>query len=153
MLFLLPGPGEGQETGAMPPVVGAGELFHSDPASGLALGGFDPVTYFLADGPRAGRPEFELLWAGVGWRFSSEANRAAFENNPDAFAPRFGGYDAEAVSRGRIVDAKPHLYIVQRSRLYLFRNDANRARFLSDEASATRAERHWTTLKQGLARP
>jgi hypothetical protein len=138
---------------ALPPVLGATELFHSDPASGLALRGYDPVSYFLPEGPRPGKPEHEFVWSGVAWRFASEANRAAFEANPPAFAPRFGGYDAEAVSRGRIVDTDPALFVVRDDRLYLFRSDANRARFLADPAIAERGEEAWARQKSRLVKP
>jgi hypothetical protein len=141
-----------QATGRPEPV-GAAEVFQQDPASGMALGGFDPVSYFLPEGPKPGRPELELIWGGVAWRFASEANRAAFEAAPTAYAPRVGGYDAQAASLGRIVDASPALYVISRSRLYLFRNDANRARFLSDEARALESETMWQQLRRGLVRP
>jgi YHS domain-containing protein len=136
-----------------PDSVGAAELYQQDPASGTALGGFDPVSYFLPDGPKPGRPDFELIWGGVAWRFASEANRAAFEATPTAYAPRVGGYDAQVASVGRIVDANPALYVISRNRLYLFRNDANRARFLSDEARALESEAGWQQLRRGLVKP
>src|ERR687897_3752699 len=68
--------------------------------SGVALDGFDPVSYFLGNGPKPGLPEHELVWGGVAWRFASAANREAFRRDPDAYAPRFGGYDAEAGGAG-----------------------------------------------------
>lgn len=143
----------GQALPPLPPVIGATEFFQSDPASGVALGGYDPVSYFLPEGPRPGKADHEFLWGGVAWRFSSEANRAAFEAAPRAFSPRFGGYDAEAVSRGRIVDARPELFVVKDGRLYLFRNDANRARFLADPAVAGRGEEAWSLLRDRFAQP
>jgi hypothetical protein len=149
-------PGEGApaaSTAALPPVIGATEFYHSDEASGLAVGGLDPVTYFLPEGPKPGRADLEFLWSGVAWRFASAANRAAFEASPTSYAPRMGGYDAEAISRGRIVDANPRLYLVRDDRLYLFRNDASRARFLADEALAARSEASWQALAKGLVQP
>jgi len=135
------------------PLVGATELFHKDDATGLVLSGFDPVTYFLPEGPQAGAARHELIWNGVAWRFASAANRAAFEANPNVYAPRLGGYDAEAMARGRIVDADPMLYAVRDRRLYVFRSDANRARFMADPAIAQRAEDRWSELKGTLVQP
>lgn len=133
--------------------VGASEIFQQDAASGLTLGGFDPVSYFLPEGPQAGRSDLEFVWGGVAWRFAREANRAAFESAPAAYAPRIGGYDAQAASGGRVVDASPFIFVIVRNRLYLFRNDANRARFLSDESRALESERQWAELRQGLVKP
>jgi YHS domain-containing protein len=149
----LAGPAVRAQAIVPPESVGAAEVYQQDPASGITLGGFDPVSYFLPEGPKPGRPDFELIWGGVAWRFASEANRAAFEAAPTAYAPRVGGYDAQVASVGRIVDANPALYVISRNRLYLFRNDANRARFLSDEARALESEARWRQLRRGLVKP
>jgi hypothetical protein len=147
----LAGPAaSGREVSLLPPVVGASEVFESDVASGLALSGYDPVTYYLPQGPKPGRADFEILWGGVAWRFASEANQVAFAANPAAFAPRIGGYDAEAASRGRVVEARTDLYLVRGERLYLFRSDATRARFLADETIARKSEERWLALKDTL---
>jgi hypothetical protein len=151
--LLFAAPVRGQDTSGWPPVIGATEVFQRDEQSGLALGGLDTVSYFLPEGPQPGRPEFEVVWSGVAWRFASAANRAAFEANPAAFAPRIGGYDAEAIARGRVVDASPNLYLVRDGRLYLFRNDANRARFLADQTLAAQGEERWEAMKKGLVQP
>ena len=132
------------------PLVGATEIYDFDETSGLALAGFDPVTYFLPEGPKPGRPELELVWSGVAWRFASQANRAAFAADPTAFAPRIGGYDAQAASLGRVVDGDPGLYLIRDGRLYLFRSDATRARFLADGSIAAKSEERWALLKTGL---
>ena len=128
-------------------------MYQQDKGSGLALGGADPVSYFLPEGPRPGRPDLELVWSGVAWRFASQANRAAFESDPVSYAPRIGGYDALAASLGRIVDADPAIFFIGRQRLYLFRNEASRARFQADEGVAARSEERWSGLKGGLVRP
>jgi hypothetical protein len=133
--------------------IGASEIFQQDVASGLALAGFDPVSYFLPEGPQAGRSDLEFVWGGVAWRFAREANRAAFEAAPTAYAPRIGGYDAQAACGGRVVDASPFIFVIVRNRLYLFRDDANRARFLSDESRALESERQWAELRKGLVKP
>ena len=139
--------------GSEGPLVGLTEIFHRDEATGFVLAGFDPVTYLLPLGPQPGRSDIETIWSGVAWRFVSEANRAAFEANPAVYAPRLGAYDAEAISRGRIVDANPLLYLVHEGRLYIFRNDASRARFLADPTIAATSEGRWNTLKGELVQP
>ncbi len=150
LAVVLPAGAWAQELAGFPPLVGASEAFSSDPTSGLALGGYDPVTFFLPEGPRPGRSAFEIVWRGAAWRFASAANRAAFAADPSSFAPRIGGYDAAAASRGRIVEADPLLYAVRDGCLYLFRNDANRAQFLADEALAAKSEEEWVRLEMQL---
>jgi YHS domain-containing protein len=111
------------------------------------------VTYYLPEGPQPGRAGLETLWGGVAWRFSSEANLAAFKANPTEYAPRIGGYDAHAASLGRVVDSRPDIYLIREDRLYLFRTDAGRARFQADPSLASRSEETWLTLRAGLVRP
>jgi hypothetical protein len=135
---------------SLPPVIGATELFVADGLSGVALDGFDPVSYFVGEGPKPGLPEHELVWGGVAWRFASAANREAFRRDPDAYAPRFGGYDAEAVARGLTVRANPWLSVVRADGLYLFRNDHDRARFVADPGIAAKAAERWASLKSSL---
>ena len=137
----------------LPPGVGLAQLFAPDARSGVALYGFDPVTYFLIEGPRPGQPEHEIIWSGLAWRFSSAANREAFARDPEAYAPRLGGYDATAAAGGLVVEANPLLFAVRAEGLYLFRSDHARARFMADESIAQRAEQRWSDLKKELIEP
>ena len=138
---------------AMPPAVGLTEVFAVDDLTGVALSGFDPVSYFLGDGPKAGLPEHEVVWSGVAWRFASAANREAFLRDPEPYAPRFGGYDATSVAQGLTVRANPWLSVVRADGLYLFRTDHGRARFVADPGLAAKAEERWASLKPVLVQP
>lgn len=138
---------------SLPPVVGVSELFALDDVSGVALYGFDPVSYFLDATPKPGLPEHETIWSGVAWRFASAANREAFMRDPETYAPRFGGYDAAAIAQGLTVRANPWLSVVRDDGLYLFRSDHGRARFVADESLAEKAEERWASLKPALVQP
>ncbi|MGU3663964.1 YHS domain-containing (seleno)protein [Methylobacterium sp. A49B] len=113
----------------------------------LTLNGFDPVSYFLEGGPAAGSARFELSWGGQVWRFANGANREAFRDDPRAYAPRLGGYDAAGILDGRLVDADPLVFAVIGARLYLFRDAGRRARFLADPGLAEQAEAAWPGLR------
>jgi hypothetical protein len=138
---------------AMPSAVGLTEVFAVDELTGVALSGFDPVSYFLGEGPKAGLPEHEVIWSGVAWRFASAANREAFLRDPETYAPRFGGYDATSVAQGLTVRANPWLSVVRSDGLYLFRTDHGRARFVADPGLAAKAEERWASLKPVLVQP
>jgi hypothetical protein len=134
----------------LPLVLGVNELQVSNDYSGLALDGFDPVSYFLFKAPKAGDGTFEVIWNNAPWRFSSAANRAAFIDQPELYAPRFGGYDAEMIAQGFMVRADPLFFIIQGGRLYLFRTDANRTLFLNNKQRAAAAESRWKALSASL---
>lgn len=119
----------------------------------LALNGYDPVSYFLPDGPQPGSARFEAEWGGRVWRFAMDADRTAFRRDPDVYAPRLGGYDAAAILDRRLADADPAVFAILDGRLYLFRDAERRARFVADPALARKAEAIWPTLGRLLEDP
>lgn len=126
---------------------GLTERVVADPASGIALFGYDPVAYFTEGRPVQGLRAFEAEWNGSAWRFASEANRAAFLSAPEVYAPRFGGYDPFAVARGRAAAGHPLVFAVRDDRLYLFRSPAARDAF----DDPTPAEAEWPEVERDLA--
>jgi hypothetical protein len=121
-----------------------------DRNSGLAIGGFDAVAYFVDGAPVLGRSAFELSFAGVVWRFYNAGNRAAFKTDPDIYMPRFGGYDPVAVARGVGVAGNPYYWLISAGRLYLFYSADARTAFAADAALATIAERRWPSVQLTL---
>jgi hypothetical protein len=122
-----------------------------DPQSGLALYGFDPVSYFTEGQPALGAADFEVRVAGVSWRFRNEGNRAAFATNPEIYTPRFGGYDPLGVARGVATPGHPQLWVRRHDRIYLFHKAETRAAFAADPAGAVAAaEGRWPQVMQDL---
>jgi YHS domain-containing protein len=119
--------------------------------TGLAISGFDPVTYFTEDKALFGRPEFELNLDGTVWRFSNEGNRGAFADHPEVYAPRFAGYDPVAIGQGRSVPGHPLFWVVVGERLYFFFSEQTRGAFLADPGRIIdTAERKWLDLAHAL---
>lgn len=145
-------PAGAENAGLLPPAIGTTELYVSDPLSGLALRGFDPVSYLVGAQPRPGLQRFEIVWAGLAWRFASAANLEAFRRDPEAFAPRIGGYDAETAAAGRLTAGDPFVFAVRDGRVYLFRTGKARGRFAADPGAPARAESAWARLRAALVR-
>jgi hypothetical protein len=141
---------QAEQPNLLPLPLGVTEAFTSESRSGVALDGFDPITYRLGGVPREGSRDFEYVWRGVVWRFVSAANRAAFVRDPDVYAPRIGGYDAERIASNVLVSADPEIFVLRADGLYLFRSNEHRRRFLADEALAHRAESAWARTRPGL---
>lgn len=128
------------------------ERIVSDPRSGLAIGGFDPVAYFTDEKPLLGRDDYELSFGGVVWRFRNEGNRAAFLARPDAFMPRFGGYDPVSVTRGTSAPGHGEFWALVDDRLYLFFSEEARDGFTGNPGPAIEAaERAWPGVLRKLA--
>lgn len=87
---------------------------------GLALEGYDPVSYFQAEGPAKGDPELSLEVEGVRYLFLTEENRRAFAAEPAKYRPAFGGWCAWAMLDGDKVEVDPLSYRIFDGKLLLF---------------------------------
>ncbi len=100
-----------------------GTAFAADPINksftGLALKGYDPVAYFTESKPVKGSKDFSFKWMDAVWRFASEGNLAQFKQEPEKYAPQYGGYCAWAVSQGYTADIDPQAWKIIDERLYL----------------------------------
>jgi len=116
-------------------------------AAGLALHGYDAVAYFQAHEAVKGDERFTFNWNGATWRFSSAANRDRFAQNPDAYAPQFGGYCSWAVSRNYTADVDPHAFDIVAGKLYLNYSIAVQLRWKVDRAAnIDKAAQNWPKL-------
>jgi hypothetical protein len=137
--------------GRIPVDAGTTERIATDPLTGLALNGFDPVAYFTDRSPRQGEGMYEHSYGGVVWRFVNEGNRAAFARDPEVYMPRFGGYDPIALARGIALPGHPLIWLISGDRLYLFNKPDARQRFAADvEQSVMLAEQHWPEVERTL---
>jgi hypothetical protein len=124
----------------------------ADRYTGLAIGGFDPVSYFTDAQPFAGQPGFEAAGEGAVWRFRNEGNRAFFVAHPEIYGPQFGGYDPTDVARGVAYAGNPRFWLVAGQRLYLFGRAESRDAFAADPARFVReARQRWPGVKETLA--
>lgn len=116
---------------------------------GIAIGGYDAVSYFSDGGPVVGSPSFEHRWNGAIWRFASAEARDRFAANPDAFAPQFGGYCAWAVSQNYIAPGDPEVWRIVDGRLYLNFNERAKELWEADLAGAIgRGKANWPGVLQ-----
>ncbi len=88
----------------------------------VALGGYDPVSYFAEGGgePRPGDPSLTAEHEGRRYRFASAANRERFVADPARYEPAYGGWCAYAVAHGYKFEVDPESYMIEDGRLLLF---------------------------------
>ena len=130
--------------------LGAGGQRVNRSRSGLGIGGYDPVAYFVESKPVKGRAEFESTWEGTKYLFTTAANRDRFAQNPAAYLPQYGGFCAYAVSRGYTADIDPEAWAVVDGRLFL--NYSKRVRRLWQEdipGNIKKADANWPALARG----
>ncbi|WP_109468264.1 YHS domain-containing (seleno)protein [Albibacillus kandeliae] len=112
--------------------------------NGQAIGGYDAVAYFTEGKAEKGLPQHKVMWHGATWYFASQKNREAFEANPRAYAPRYGGYCAYGMSLGRTVSGDPTAWSIHEGRLFLVHTAEIRDRWRQDIGTyVARANAHW----------
>jgi YHS domain-containing protein len=93
--------------------------FFSFEHSGVAIRGADTVAYFTAGKYIAGKDEFTTEWQGATWKFSSQANLDLFKQDPESYAPQYGGYCAYGVAQNYLVKIEPENWSIVDNKLYL----------------------------------
>ena len=134
-------------TAALPLVV-SGPAFASEPEilsyDGAAIGGYDPVAYFKQSEPVKGDPAHTTTWKGAEWRFASADNKAAFEADPEAYAPKYGGYCAYAASKGYVAPTEADAWSIHDGKLYLNYNKRVRGIWGKDiPGNIAKADANW----------
>jgi YHS domain-containing protein len=74
---------------------------------GVAIKGYDPVAYFTQGKAVKGKEKFELKWRGARWRFANADHRKDFRQQPEKYAPQYGGFCAWAMARGQVAPISP----------------------------------------------
>lgn len=132
---------------ALAVVAGSTSEVNTD-AQGLAMHGYDPVAYFTDGAPTLGVPQFSANYEGARYQFANEADMKAFQANPAAYTPQFGGFCAMGASFGEKVDGDPKAWKIVNGKLYLNYNPAVARRWREDvPGNIQRADEKWPTIK------
>ena len=132
----------------------SGQVLALDPVYsnlfGKAIKGYDPVAYFTEGKPVKGDGDYSLKWNGATWNFSSAENLRAFTDNPEQYAPQYGGYCAWAVSQGYTAKIDPDAWTVHDGKLYLNYSTGVRSQWLQDvPGNVAKGDKNWPGLLAG----
>jgi len=135
----------------------AGGIVNTGYFGGVAIKGYDTVSYFTESKAVKGTPEYKHSFLGETWHFSTAEHRDLFAGNPVAYAPQYGGFCAGEVlyadvSTGVTTNIDPEAWRIIDGKLYLF-YDKGYAQFFEDEAVELidKADARWPTVRQRLA--
>ena len=98
----------------------------------LLLGGADVVAYFTEGAYRPGRAEFSSQHEGVTLRFASAEHKDLFDQAPDKYLPRFGGYCANGIAYGIPWGGDADSWRIIDGKLYIFGGQGSKAAFELD---------------------
>lgn len=130
-----------------PLALAAGPELNLDSA-GVAMRGYDPVTYFSTGRPMSGLPAYTATHDGARYNFASAANRDAFVADPAKFLPQYGGYCAYATALGKKADADPTVWRIKDGKLYLNYNRSVGATWERDmDGFISKADAAWPEIK------
>ncbi len=94
-----------------------------------ALNGQDVVSFRAETGPVKGSDNFVAEWDNTHWKFATAESRDAFLENPEYYAPQFGGYCPVALSKGEVkIGSAKHFNVVD-DKLYLNYNEETSGQF------------------------
>ena len=113
----------------------------------IAIGGYDPVAFFVVGKPQEGSEEHSFVYAGAVWRFASAENLSRFRSDPARYAPQFGGYCAWAVSQHYLAPGDPKYWKIVDGQLYLNANARAKELWEADQAEAIkRGHENWPAV-------
>lgn len=133
-------------------LVGAAALLAVEPVNqsffgGVAIEGYDPVAYFTDGRAVEGKKGFETEWNGATWRFASAEHRDLFAEDPEKYAPQYGGYCAWAVSQGSTAGIDPEAWKIHDGKLYLNYDKSVQEKWLADmEDLIAKGDANWPKL-------
>lgn len=126
----------------------AGDAINAKPG-GIAVKGYDVVAYFTKGRAVEGSPAHEHEWRGVRWHFVNAEHRAAFAADPAQYAPRYGGFCAGGMARGRRAPIDPHAFVIHDGKLYLHFNHGSADEMTANpDAMVEKADANWARLGQ-----
>ena len=121
---------------------------------GIAIGGWDTVAYFTENRAVTGSSEFSHEWQEATWLFSSAEHRDLFAADPEAYAPRFGGWCAYALTQGEYAaEVDPEsAWTVHEDQLFLNWDEDIRKKWTRDgiEDGVVVGSENWVEVEQQI---
>lgn len=129
------------------------DIYLVNPSTGIAMYGYDLVSYFTEQQALVGEESFEVEWDGGYWHFTNSANADRFLDAPEAFLPQFNGYGAFAVASGRLADGNPKIWALYENQLFFFHSVGARNEWALNPADYVEGGRmEWKNLSLQLVR-
>ena len=125
----------------------AGELVNVSGASKVALNGYDAVAFFSDSKPVNGSPSITAEHRGATYFFASAEHKKLFKEDPDKYAPQYGGFCAFGVAEGALFPVDINTWQVRDGKLYLNLNPEVLTQFNAQfESNIAKAEKNWPHL-------
>ena len=98
----------------------AGNSVNTGYFGGVAITGYDPVSYFTEGRAVRGVPDHAYSWLGTTWYFATPDHKELFARDPTKYAPQYGGFCSLGVSYGEsTANIDPEAWRIIDGKLYL----------------------------------
>lgn len=112
-----------------------------------AINGYDAVAYFLESKPVEGKKSYSHEWNGAKWKFSSQENLALFKEDPEKYAPQYGGFCAYAMAQGAFASTVPEAWSIVDGKLFLNYSVGVRQRWETNTSSYIQSgDKNWKSI-------
>lgn len=120
----------------------------NQPASGIAIQGYSPVSYFTNGRAEPGNPRYQVGYKGTTYFLTSAEQVERFNRDPKRYEPAYGGWCAFGMSIQDKFPIDPTNFKVVNDKLLLFlRNDNVDALKMWEQGDETdnlrKADAHW----------
>ena len=112
----------------------------------FGAGGFDVVSFHQGS-PIKGDIKIIADYKGAQWRFANEGNKKTFLENPEKYAPAYGGYCAWAIANNKLAKGSPKHWSIVDDVLYLNFNKSIKKKWEKDTAGfIEKADERWPAI-------
>jgi YHS domain-containing protein len=112
--------------------------------NGVILKGYDPVGYFTEHRAVKGDPKFSSKYRGATYYFASDANKSAFEKDPAKYAPQYGGFCANGMTKNKLDDIDPNVFFIYKGKLYVCQSEkAGKIFYSNPDVNIKKADANW----------
>ena len=117
-------------------------------AGPVILAGHDAVAYFTENKPVLGSKDYTAVHNGAIYRFANASNRDQFVQNPEKYAPVYGGYCAYGTALGKKFDVDGKAFKIEDGRLYVNKNLKVYDIWKKDiPSNIAKADQHWPRIE------
>ena len=115
---------------------------------GVILKGYDTVAYFKESRAIKGSPKHTSSYGGAIYRFASANNKADFDKVPTKYAPQYGGFCANSMSKGKLIDIDPTQFMIYKGKLYVCASEQGLKTFSSNpDVNISKADKNWLSYQ------
>ncbi|WP_394224759.1 YHS domain-containing (seleno)protein [Pseudoalteromonas spongiae] len=120
--------------------------------NGVILAGHDVIGYFTEGKPVLGSADFTAVYNDAIYRFKSAENRDLFTQNPEQYAPQYGGFCAYGMTFGKKFEIDGKAFEIVDGKLFVNKNqDVYKAWAKAVPKHISEANNLWPTVE--LANP